>query len=106
MTTLTGPRWRRPSAAVAVGAGLLLLAALLVALGVLARQPGYPGPSRCSSRCRRRPPGLVVAWQPAAQPIGWLLLGVSVPGGELRQRRYDAVYRLGRHPAGAGPGGA
>ena len=65
--------WRRPSAAVAVGGALLLLAALLVALGVLARQPGYPVQLRPIA-LPSAAVGVLVARSQPRNPCGWLLL--------------------------------
>jgi hypothetical protein len=76
MTVTAGRAWRRPSAAVAVGGGLLLLAALLVALGVLARQPGYPVQPLLIA-LPSAAVGVLVARSQPRNPCGWLLLGIS-----------------------------
>ena len=73
MTTLAG---RRPSAAVAAGGGLLLLAGLLVALGVLARQPGYPLQPLLIA-LPSAAVGVLVARSQPRNCCGWLLLGIA-----------------------------
>jgi hypothetical protein len=88
---------RRPSAAVMLGAALVLFAAALVALSFAARQPGYPlqpimiaVPSAAV--------GVLVARRQPRNPNGWLLLGIAA--AILLSTGAGAysllVYRLGR----------
>jgi hypothetical protein len=67
---------RRPSAATLIGAAMLLLAALLVALSFLARQPGYPL-QPIMIAIPTAAVGVLVARRQPRNPNGWLLLGIA-----------------------------
>lgn len=73
ITAITG---RRPSAAALAGGAMLLLAAALVALSFLARQPGYPlQPVMIAIPTAAA--GVLVARHQPRNPNGWLLLGIA-----------------------------
>jgi hypothetical protein len=67
---------RRPSAAALTGGALLLLAAVLVALSFLARQPGYPLQPIIIA-IPTAAVGVLVARRQPRNPNGWLLLGIA-----------------------------
>jgi len=73
-TAITGRR--RPSAAVLAGGAMLLLAAGLVALSFLARQPGYPL-QPIMIAIPTAAVGVLVARHQPDNPNGWLLLGIA-----------------------------
>ena len=88
---------RRPSAAVMLGAGLVLLGAVLVWLSLLARQPGYPlQPVMIAIPSAAI--GVLVARRQPHNPNGWLLIGIAT--AILLSTGAGAysllVYRLGR----------
>jgi hypothetical protein len=93
---IIGPR-RRPSAAVMLGAGLVLLAAALVGLSLLARQPGYPL-QPIMIAIPSAAVGVLVARRQPRNPNGWLLIGIAA--AILLSTGAGAysllVYRLGR----------
>ena len=95
ITAITGHR--RPSAAALVGAVMLLLAAALVALSFLARQPGYPL-QPIMIAIPTAAVGVLVARNQPRNPNGWLLLGIAA--ALLLSTGAGAysllVYRLGR----------
>ena len=103
--TVPGLRGRRPSAAVAAGGGLVLLAALLVALSVLARQPGYPLQPLVIA-LPSAAVGVLVARSQPRNPCGWLLLGIAAALllSTLAGAYSVLVYRLG-HGLPLGPAG-
>ena len=72
-TAITG---RRPSAAALAGGAMLLLAAALVALSFLARQPGYPL-QPIMIAIPTAAVGVLVARHQPRNPNGWLLLGIA-----------------------------
>jgi hypothetical protein len=74
ITVSTGRR--RPSAATLIGAAMLLLAALLVALSFLARRPGYPL-QPIMIAIPTAAVGVLVARRQPRNPNGWLLLGIA-----------------------------
>jgi hypothetical protein len=88
---------RRPSAAVMLGAGLVLLAAALVGLSLLARQPGYPL-QPIMIAIPSAAVGVLVARRQPRNPNGWLLIGIAA--AILLSTGAGAysllVYRLGR----------
>jgi hypothetical protein len=87
----------RPSAAVILSAGLVLLAVVLVWLSLLARQPAYPLQPIMVAIPSAAVGGLVARRQPR-NPNGWLLIGVAA--AILLSTGAGAysllVYRLGR----------
>ena len=88
---------RRPSAAVMLGGSLLLLAAGLIALSFLARQPGYPL-QPIMIAVTSAAVGVLVARRQPGNPNGWLLMGIAAAillstGAGLYSL---LVYRLGR----------
>ena len=88
---------RRPPAAVMLGAGLVLLGAVLVWLSLLARQPGYPlQPVMIAIPSAAI--GVLVARRQPGNPNGWLLIGIAT--AILLSTGAGAysllVYRLGR----------
>jgi hypothetical protein len=87
----------RPSAAVILSAGLVLLAVVLVWLSLLARQPEYPLQPIMIAIPSAAVGGLVARRQPR-NPNGWLLIGVAA--AILLSTGAGAysvlVYRLGR----------
>jgi N-terminal 7TM region of histidine kinase len=93
---IIGPR-RRPSAAVLLGTGLVLLAAVLVGLSLLARLPEYPLQPIMIAIPSAAVGVLVVRRQPR-NPNGWLLIGIAA--AILLSTGAGAysllVYRLGR----------
>lgn len=95
ITAITGHR--RPSAAALVGGVMLLLAAALVALSFLARQPGYPL-QPIMIAIPTAAVGVLVARNQPRNPNGWLLLGIAA--ALLLSTGAGAysllVYRLGR----------
>jgi MFS family permease len=95
ITVITGHR--RPSAAALVGGVMLLLAAALVALSFLARQPGYPL-QPIMIAIPTAAVGVLVARSQPRNPNGWLLLGIAA--ALLLSTGAGAysllVYRLGR----------
>lgn len=88
---------RRPPAAVILGAGLVLLAAVLVGLSLLARQPGYPL-QPIMIAIPSAAVGVLVARRQPRNPNGWLLIGIAA--AILLSTGAGAysllVYRLGR----------
>jgi hypothetical protein len=88
---------RRPAAAVILGAGLVLLAAVLVGLSLLARQPGYPL-QPIMIAIPSAAVGVLVARRQPRNPNGWLLIGIAA--AILLSTGAGAysllVYRLGR----------
>jgi hypothetical protein len=95
ITAITGHR--RPSAAALIGGAMLLLAAALVALSFLARQPGYPL-QPIMIAIPTAAVGVLVARSQPRNPNGWLLLGIAA--ALLLSTGAGAysvlVYRLGR----------
>src|SRR5215472_19026574 len=87
----------RPSAAVILSAGLVLLAVVLVWLSLLARQPGYPL-QPIMIAIPSAAVGVLVARRQPRNPNGWLLIGVAA--AILLSTGAGAysllVYRLGR----------
>ena len=88
---------RRPSAGALVGGAMVLLAAALVALSFLARQPGYPL-QPIMIAIPTAAVGVLVARSQPRNPNGWLLLGIAA--ALLLSTGAGAysllVYRLGR----------
>ncbi len=95
MTAITGRRL--PSAAALAGGALVLIAAALVALSFLARQPGYPLQPIVIA-IPTAAVGVLVARRQPRNPNGWLLLGIAA--ALLLSTGAGAysllVYRLGR----------
>jgi hypothetical protein len=93
---IIGPR-RRPSAAVLLGAGLVLLAAVLVGLSLLANLPEYPL-QPIMIAIPSAAVGVLVARRQPRNPNGWLLIGIAA--AILLSTGAGAysllVYRLGR----------
>jgi MFS family permease len=96
IAAITGRRGR-PSAAALTGGTMLLLAAALVALSFLARQPGYPL-QPIMIAIPTAAVGVLVARREPRNPNGWLLLGIAA--ALLLSTGAGAysllVYRLGR----------
>ena len=88
---------RRPSAAVLLGAGLVLLAAVLVGLSLYARLPEYPL-QPIMIAIPSAAVGVLVARRQPRNPNGWLLIGIAA--AILLSTGAGAysllVYRLGR----------
>jgi hypothetical protein len=88
---------RRPSAAVILGAALVLLALALVGLSLLARQPGYPL-QPIMIAIPSAAVGVLVARRQPRNPNGWLLIGIAA--AILLSTGAGAysllIYRLGR----------
>jgi hypothetical protein len=88
---------RRPSAAVVLGAALVLLAAVLVWLSLLARLPEYPL-QPIMIAIPSAAVGVLVARRQPRNPNGWLLIGIAA--AILLSTGAGAysllVYRLGR----------
>lgn len=86
-----------PSAAALLGGALVLLAAALVALSFLARQPGYPL-QPIMIAIPSAAVGVLVARRQPRNPNGWLLIGIAA--AILLSTGAGAysllVYRLGR----------
>jgi hypothetical protein len=97
MSARIASRLRRPSAAGALGAAILLFAIALIPLSLLARQPGYPL-QPIMIAIPSAAVGVLVARHQPRNPNGWLLLAIAA--AILLSTGAGAysvlVYRLGR----------